>query len=707
MPFEYEALVGHLYVVGGRAISNPPPGALVEVAPQKAARGRETDTFFVMVLPSRDAVAAASFYTQLAQLAAERYFSSSGSVTAGLRDVFSTLNHDLFEHNQGDKRPYEANIVCAVLRGSDLIVGRVGSAVCAIMDHNHLQTFPEDLSDDEALYIAPLGVQPIPNVKMTQLRVRRGTRIVFGDANLADLDTAQINETLLQEDISDALVLFKELARLQLTLTLVEFVPPEDDAQAAADIPTGQSTTEILTKRNARREAAPEAGAKPERQRRESVAGKAITSRARHTAGLAALGLSRVLGVFDWLLGRVFDPIDDRSRRWLASPLGAGAVVLVPVGVVALVIMLWLSGTGESEFELCYREVNRRAELARSVANNERQTILNAWDVTLSKARECEGLRPDDPTIAALQREGRDVLDALNQINRREATVIDTLPQAVLTRVATQGQDLYVLDSANQRVYQVSLSDDGLSRTRPGTPIPEMRTGAVVSGHRVGEIFDITFNTNSNVIVAVDRDGVVIECSPRFLQCDGQRLLGAENWIEPVAATIWSGRLYILDTGVGQGQIWRYEPVGGSYGNPPTEIFTGTQRPQLRTGIDLEIDEFGNIFVLTGEGVVLKFRGGQPQDFAFSAFPDGHTITSAESIHLNDSPTSRNFYLVNRPSRMIYEVSLSGTFRAAYSIYNDDFFEMLTAVAAAPGRGGRELLYAISGNAVFGFEIGN
>ncbi|MBC7870407.1 MAG: hypothetical protein H7Y09_06170, partial [Chitinophagaceae bacterium] len=52
MAFEYEALVCHLYVVGGRSISAAPPGALVEVAPRKAARGREADTFFTLVLPS-------------------------------------------------------------------------------------------------------------------------------------------------------------------------------------------------------------------------------------------------------------------------------------------------------------------------------------------------------------------------------------------------------------------------------------------------------------------------------------------------------------------------------------------------------------------------------------------------------------------------------------------------------------------------------
>jgi hypothetical protein len=92
MPFVFEALVGHLYIVGGRSISASPPGALVEVAPKKAARGRETDTFFALVLPSSDSPAPTAFYDQLAQLAAERFFSSSGSVTAGCAvDAYSLV----------------------------------------------------------------------------------------------------------------------------------------------------------------------------------------------------------------------------------------------------------------------------------------------------------------------------------------------------------------------------------------------------------------------------------------------------------------------------------------------------------------------------------------------------------------------------------------------------------------------------------------
>ena len=131
MAFDFEALVGHLYMVGGRSLSTQPPGMLVEVAPKKAARGRELDTIFVLVTPSGDVTAPAAFYDQMANLAAERYFNSTGSVTAGLRAVFNSLNQDLVEHNGEGKRHYEANLVCSVLKDNELFLARAGAGVAA------------------------------------------------------------------------------------------------------------------------------------------------------------------------------------------------------------------------------------------------------------------------------------------------------------------------------------------------------------------------------------------------------------------------------------------------------------------------------------------------------------------------------------------------------------------------------------------------
>lgn len=708
MSVGFESLVGYLYVVGGRSISTIPPGALVTAAPKKAARGRETDTFFAMVLPTSKHIVSPSFYEHLAQLAAERYFAGGGSVTSALRDVFNTLNYDLVEHNRSGENRHEASILCAVLRGGDLIVGRVGSAAACVLANGQIKTFPADLSDRESLQLPALGVLPMPDIKMTQFQVKEGTRVILGDANIAAFGADKIHNVLMSVDVGAVLVGFKDLARLQAALMLVEFVPP--GAPSSPIIPEGHSTTEVAARLrgstgNTSDTQTTQEASRQKPPRRKS--GEKVRRRVKRGAGRVALVVSDILRLLEKITGafRITRraPAQDGTKRsgWIASPVGTGMVFLLPVAVVALVVLLWISNTGESEFEVCMQEVRSRVELARSpsVVNNDRRTILDAWNVTLGKVDECIALRPTDPELAAIQAEGLRILDNLNQISRRETRVIDTLPGATLTRIVAQGQNLYVFDEANGQVYQITLSSDGLSRTRLGVPIPAMRTGGRAGGIPVGQIFDIAYNEDANMIVAIDRDGVLVECSPQFLQCTGQRLL-KDDWVNPVAFTTWNRRIYVLDTGVGDGQIWRYEPSGGSYSIAPTEYFSGSSMPVLRTGIDFDIDDNGNVYVLLAEGIILKYRGGGPQAFAFSTFPNGDSIVGPVSMYLDDRPTAQNIYIADRYRRAIYETSLVGRFRNSFHVYDQALFDLLSGVAVMPGVAGEELLYAVSGNAV-------
>lgn len=719
MAFEFEALVGHLYVVGGRSINTAPPGALCEVSPRRAARGREADTFFTLVLPTSDgdSFAPTTFYEQMALLAAERYFESTGSVTAGLRQTFNSINHDLSEHNRSNpgSRTYEADMLCAVLKGSDLIVGRVGSIVTATVFKDALVTFPEDLTDDEALYSAPMGVHPIPIIKMKQFAVEAGTRVIFGDSNLAEFDREVLFKSLKSDDIGNVLVAFKELAKLQMTLMAVEFIPP--DAPTSVSFPEGHSTTEIAERAReeaakARQQATGEVQAATAtttatsappapRPNRTQQTTEALQRRAKASVGTVAVQTADTLSLTGRVVDHFFGEEANKKRRWSSLPISAGAVVLLPVAIVILVIVLWVMRTGESEYEICLSEAQNFAENARAVVNSESQTVLNAWDIALTKVSECEQLRPDDPILIALRAEGRDVIDRLNQISRKETQVVESFAQARLTRLVAQGLNVYTLDAANGFVYNISLGEDGLTITRPGTPI--VRTGGTVEGIAVGEILDIAYNEDDNVLVAVDRQGVVVECSPRFGQCEAQRLLGVENWMNPIAITIWSGRLYILDTGVGDGQIWRYEQAGGTYRDVPSEVFSGV-RPVLRSAIDIEIDGLGNIYVMTAEGFIQKFLSGEPQQFEYAAFPDGQDLTSANSMYLDDSVTAQSIYIVNQARRTIYETSLIGGFRSSYRVFNEEQFNLIEAVVVIPGRAGRELIYVASGNTVFAFE---
>src|SRR5436190_10653676 len=205
MPFEYEALVGYLYVVGGRSISAPPPGTLVEIASKKAVRGRELDTFFTLVIPSGDTVAPATFYEEMARTGADQYFNSMGSVTAGIKTVFTHLNTNLYEHNASDPRHYEASMLCVVLRGSDLYVGKVGAGVGLYRNDGDVQPFPTDFSYREALHTPPLGVQTDAEIRMGRYQVKPGTRLLLSDASLIEYPMDALATTMALEDVGAVL----------------------------------------------------------------------------------------------------------------------------------------------------------------------------------------------------------------------------------------------------------------------------------------------------------------------------------------------------------------------------------------------------------------------------------------------------------------------------------------------------------------------
>jgi hypothetical protein len=710
MAFEYEALVGHLHVVSGRAVSMPPPGALCEVAPTRAARGRETDTFFALVTPSGDMTATASFYKRLAALAAERYFASTGSVTAGLRDLFQHVNQHLYDYNQKhDEKQYEANLICGVLRGADLIVGRVGACVAIYRHGGTTQSMPHDLDDDDQLYIAPLGVQATPDIKLTQFRAAHGSRLAFGDANLADLSLGKIDNALISVDVATALVAFKELAKLQMSLMVIEFVPPEEPVPEA--VPVAESTAQISPA--SKRETAPESTTSDPLRKAEKAIEKETTpstfevlyKHGRRMTGRIALQLSKGLGVFGRMIEHYFGPKTESERRWLASPIGVGTVLILPFFVVGVVMVLSFSGIDETEFEICLQELNSRAETARSpaIVNSDRQRILNAWELVLVKADDCDALRLNDPQVNAIRAEGREITDRMQQITRLEPILIQAIPQAQLTEIVVQGTQIFVLDSANSIVYQISLNDDGVSVARPFYAIRDMRRGANLP-YEVTQIFDIAYNQSSNRLMALSENGVLIECEIRFLEdCNATVLLGVERWGDPTAMFAWEGNgaLYILDATAQNGQVWRYERSGGIYASEQGEYFSGATKPTLRQPVDLQIDSDGNIYVLLADGTITKHRGGNQETFQYQSFPDEQSIDSAQGFFVNDDVTAKSIYIASQMTRTVYETSLIGNFNNSYRTFDEDLFTLVADVAVVTDQNREEIIYVISGNSVF------
>lgn len=698
MAFDFEALVGHIYIVGGRSLSAQPPGMLVEVAPKKAARGRELDTVFVMASPSGDITAPAAFYDEMANQVAERYFNSAGSVTAGLRTAMNAINESLVEHNNSGKRHYEANLLCAVLKDTELFLSRVGAGVALYHHNSELFQFPTDFNNEVAVFGPPLGVQPVPDIKMTKYAVAQGSRLMLGDNRLVDLDLERMNAALCNVEITDVLAGFKEITATQLSAMAVEFVPPETPSPVSVKDTRASSRPSAPTVSAVQSSGEAEALAATGRAARgEGV----LSARLKLLAASASLFFARLLGGVNHVLDRVLPPPPEGKPSWFRTSTAAAIAVLVPVAIVGGVVVIGLGSAPGTEFELCVEQANKTADVANSINTSDRNGVLAAWNAVISKVNECDDIRSGDPTIASLLLEAQTVIDGLFQVARREATLIQAFPNAELTRMVLHGVDLYVLDSQNQLVYRIPLNGDGRSPAGSSQPIPAMRFGSVIGQYRVDKLIDIAWSEDTTQIVALDRSGLLIECSPRFLQdCQVQKLLRSESWQNPTKMTFWQGRLYLLDPGANQ--VWRYDSTGGSFASSPIEYFAGDSRPQIQNAVGFGITEdSGVVHIIGADGLITKWNSGKQIAFTYAGFPEGQQLTSADSLFLNSDPIGQALYIVDRSNRTIFETTLSGSWIASYQVFNvDDFARLNNAV----GDANQQVVYALSGNSVFVVE---
>ena len=257
--------------------------------------------------------------------------------------------------------------------------------------------------------------------------------------------------------------------------------------------------------------------------------------------GLARLA-GRIAGAL-LLLGDLFQryfPLPEAapSRRFSSGTLIL-TVLLIPLVIVSIVVLSWVSNLGETEFEQCLGKLQETANLARSIDTSNRRGVTSAWNGALGVADACDVMRPGDPIVASMRREAQSLIDTLNNVKRREATPLTNFENAEITRLRLQGTDMYALDERNGLVYRIKLSDDGVEPLQQ-EPVPLMRLGATYQGYTVGRIADIAFDDQSGDLAMLDENGTLMRCAPQLiLNCDVQRVLDADNWKKPIALNIW------------------------------------------------------------------------------------------------------------------------------------------------------------------------
>ena len=187
-------------------------------------------------------------------------------------------------------------------------------------------------------------------------------------------------------------------------------------------------------------------------------------------------------------------------------------------------------------------------------------------------------------------------------------------------RIVVSNQDIYVLDSGNQAISHY--------RTNPERTLLEEDNGAIlkegdaVSGVTVGRLVDIAwqprisgFEDKASLLV-LDRNNNVF----RYNRLDGAThlVLREQNSLGSIGQLgIYNGRLYLADER--SDQIFRYAPAGLAYDDPPTEWFDEQVRGDLAGLIAMGID--GDIWLLSEDGTLLRFREGQQLPFSLERIP--------------------------------------------------------------------------------------
>jgi hypothetical protein len=223
MPEDVQALVGHVLVVGGRAVRVPPPGALAELAPRRASRAREGHAFAILITPCGESGAPAAYFETLAQLGADIYFGSSGSITGGLREALFAINRQILNDPGGQP----VNALAFALHGGDLYLARAGRTFFARRSADGLAFFPQERRDPLVLHLPPLGSSDPPDVELAHLAAAAGDMMLLCDESLQHAPTTTFDIVLSDGTLADALQRLRTLSSKYLAVSAVAFGPPD------------------------------------------------------------------------------------------------------------------------------------------------------------------------------------------------------------------------------------------------------------------------------------------------------------------------------------------------------------------------------------------------------------------------------------------------------------------------------------------------
>lgn len=622
------------------------PGLYAVMPPKHPARGREADSLVLYLGMVGNSPLNAEQYQQLLPRLAQKYYKTSGSVTAAMRTLAEAINGYLLERNLRSSSAGRQGIgllSIAVLRGEAVYLAQCGPV------HAFVITPQETLHHyDPQTSGQGLGVGRTATIRFLQARIGAGDFLVLSSQAAAGWTESalrhpsrqgmeglrrQMIEHAAGQDMQAAVAQGHpgsgqiRLLRRKLPADMAR--TPSGEESAAAPAPTPQADpaqpaaapipTESAT---APRAAAQPAAALPVQQtppeRSAAPTAKPAPARPvtptpaapRRSLRQALAPLLAALGSLGKALARVLSALASGMGRILRRVLPDESVLKVPTSLMiflAVAVPLILTAAGAAVYVQRGRTQQAQEYYAKALETAEASTLLTspdeqraAWSEALLLLNQAEAFAVTDET-QALRTQLQSALDQIDWVERLDfqPAIVGGLSGSLqISRIVAMETDLYLLNAAEGNVLHAILTNRGFELDTAFVCGPTL--GPTIIGPLV-DIEALPLGQVQNATLAgMDAAGNLLYCLPGAQPLAVSMAPPSMNFGEPRAFTINLGNLYVLDPNTNA--VWIYENMDTAQ---PPRFFFGDDVPPLQDVFDIAVYS-GDLFLLHTDGHITK-----------------------------------------------------------------------------------------------------
>jgi sugar lactone lactonase YvrE len=696
---ELQAVTGLLYIVDGDVKdTSAVPGLFAQSAGAKAARGRESDFLFAHLTLSGNPEEWSPLARGLLEAIKHSFFRAPGSVTAALRKAILEANNLLLRHNLNQAGPtYEGALTCAVLHGDELFIAQAGETLALIGRNFGIERFPQK----KPSAVTPMGRTAGLDMLYYHNRLQAGELLLLADPRLDYLPTNELEPAFRDVAVEDGLKTITQMVGSDSgRFILVEFtdeapghipdaVAPLTVAAAGQQLapPTRQPVRNLP---EANRVDQPPAASKAV----PAVDVEVVETTARQATSKAVRGLSLTTGWLADILTRLRPPRqkEGQSMGWALPTLLAIVIPLITAVVVTGVYVQRGRVVRVGEVKQAMQQHLVLAEQAL----DDPETAIQHYDEVLSLAAEGELLRPGDDGLQRMRLDAMKGLDEIAGVARLTGELLYQYEEGDFVASLELGDELngniYVMDSANNRVYRHDTEED-YQNFDSAEPEVILFGEQAVGSHIVGGIIDLMWRPRGNAVTRdglamLDTRGALISFYPNFSDTRAVPLGLASDWIQPESITSFNERLYILDSGANN--IWRYFADGDGF-------TVGEDRRTVDFSDDVDLDqvvdfaiysEDGSVILLYGDGRLRRYANGRllwsEVEFASSGLKE--PLNSPSAVKIVGTGLNSSIFILDPGSGRVVQFSLGGTYLAQFKVADlagQELFARATDIAVA------------------------